>query len=213
MNKKKLVNNDSKVRLRSEWELEIRKNEFLKICNLLDELNIKYFLNTGILLGAIRHKGFIPWDWDVELSVYADEVIEKIDILINKINQLGFTIKKFNKEQSCIKIDFYGKLPSEINKYTIQGWNHDVEKNLFWRTTYKIPDQFILKMKKIKLFDKYHFAPYPVEKYLEYQYGNWRKPLQTSNKYIYMRKEYSGRNMVKDNFLKIRNLIKKLLRF
>ncbi len=213
MNKKKLVNNDSKVRLRSEWELEIRKNEFLKICNLLDELNIKYFLNTGILLGAIRHKGFIPWDWDVELSVYADEVIEKIDILINKINQLGFTIKKFNKEQSCIKIDFYGKLSSEINKYTIQGWNHDLEKKLFWRTTYKIPDQFILKMKKIKLFDKYHFAPHPVEKYLEYQYGNWRKPLQTSNKYIYMRKEYSGRNMIKDNFLKIRNLIKKLLRF
>ena len=64
-------------------------------------------------------------------------------------------------------------------------------------------------MKKIKLFDKYHFAPYPVEKYLEYQYGNWKKPIRTSNKYRYMREEYSGMNIIKDFYKKIENIIKK----
>ena len=75
------VNLDKKVRIRTKEELEVRKIEFLKICNLLDKLGIRYFLQTGILLGAIRHKGFIPWDWDVELSVFADEVEPKMDQL------------------------------------------------------------------------------------------------------------------------------------
>ena len=47
---------DLKVRDRTPEELSVRKNEFLKICDTLDNLNINYFLQTGILLGAIRDK-------------------------------------------------------------------------------------------------------------------------------------------------------------
>ena len=39
-------------------------------------------------------------------------------------------------------------------------------------------------MQKIELFDKYHFVQTPPEKFLEHQYGDWKTPLQTSNKYI-----------------------------
>ena len=208
MNIKNFVNYDSKVRVRTKKELQVRKKEFLKICKILDKLNIRYFLHTGILLGAIRHKGFIPWDWDVELSVYSDDIVKKINVLIDEINGSGFNIEKYNKELSMPKIDFIGKLPKETTKYTILGWNHDKKKNFFWRKKFKIPEHFIVNMKKIKLFDKYHFAPYPVEKYLEYQYGNWRKPIQSSNKYRYMRKEYSGMNIIKDFYQKIENIIK-----
>ena len=41
-------------------------DKFAKIC---DEHNIPYFITFGTLLGAIRHKGFIPWDDDIDVHL------------------------------------------------------------------------------------------------------------------------------------------------
>ena len=49
---------------------EIQQNSFqvlLKFKEICDENNLQYFLAYGTLLGAIRHKGFIPWDDDIDV--------------------------------------------------------------------------------------------------------------------------------------------------
>jgi phosphorylcholine metabolism protein LicD len=54
-----------------------------KIHRILVENNIKYWVDGGSLLGAIRHDGIIPWDDDIDIGVF-DKDFDKIIPLFEK---------------------------------------------------------------------------------------------------------------------------------
>ena len=54
-------------------ELQGRLLNLIKVFGeICERHNITYYLIAGSLLGAIRHKGFIPWDDDVDIIMTRD---------------------------------------------------------------------------------------------------------------------------------------------
>lgn len=85
--------------------------EFDAICK---KHKLQYWLDSGTLLGAVRHRGFIPWDDDIDLSMPIEDYNEFLQIAKNELSNKIFL--QSSQTDKNFKFD-YIKLRS--NKATI----------------------------------------------------------------------------------------------
>jgi len=77
-------------------ELEIAK-EIKRVC---EENKIDYFIDGGTLLGAVRHRGFIPWDDDMDIGMTTTNYKRFLQIAANKLDS-RFFLQSSETDASC----------------------------------------------------------------------------------------------------------------
>lgn len=75
--------------------LEILK----KIADICDQEGLKYSLAWGTLIGAVRHKGYIPWDDDVDIQMPRPDY-ERLKDYFNKNADALYPLRLFDNSVS-----------------------------------------------------------------------------------------------------------------
>lgn len=200
---------EDKIRIRTSKELKDRKQCFLEICKILEESDLTYFLLGGVLLGARRENNFIEWDWDVEICVFNNEFNLKFEKILKKLLEKNFKVIKCRKQNIDSKIDISKNYDKSVTSYTIMGWSLDKSKNKYFRNKINFPEHFLEKFGTIEFCGKKFNTPYPLDKYLTFQYGNWKIRKRTSDKEKYMTSSYYKRDNFIFKFLK--KLVQKII--
>lgn len=79
-------------------DLQLQELDILREClKIINKYSLRYYMLGGTFLGAIRHKGFIPWDDDIDIGMPRDDY-EKFCVYAEDELELPFWLSTFQND-------------------------------------------------------------------------------------------------------------------
>jgi lipopolysaccharide cholinephosphotransferase len=102
-------------------KMTLMLEQFDKICR---KYNLSYWLNGGTLIGAVRHKGWVPWDGDVDVCMINTDYEKFRKVANNELPSSMWLQDKttdvlFNKRLLCKIRDIYSSYLHYDKKHNI----------------------------------------------------------------------------------------------
>lgn len=96
-------------KLKKTWAVEIDLlDQLIKVCKKYD---LKLFVFAGTLLGAVRHKGFIPWDDDLDVIMTRQDFTKLQEVAMKEFKYPYFLQSSSSDKQYLIG---YGRLRNSL---------------------------------------------------------------------------------------------------
>ena len=133
----------------------------LEILDVVDKVckdnGIQYFLSGGTLLGAVRHKGFIPWDDDIDLWMTRKNFEKFKKVIKTQLPDGYFPEDYYSKEAyplSILKIEKSGTRFVE-GVFAHVPLSHCIYIDIFpldkiWKPVYRLQTAVLIKLQAIR---------------------------------------------------------------
>ncbi len=141
------------------WELQ---NCILNIAAYIDRIckehNIDYCLMGGSALGAVRHRGFIPWDDDLDIFMRPDDYGKFKEYFLESGDRDNFYLQEWGAADGMVTLAKLRYNNSTLIEKDLQNWNihHGVYVDIF--ILHDSPDT------KLARVNQYFWAKYLVAK-------------------------------------------------
>lgn len=141
--------------------------EFDRICR---KHHIPYSIDGGTFLGAVRHKGFIPWDTDADIVILREDYLQFKKVCEEDLNENRFFLQDYKTDPYYRWA--YSRMLLKGTTYSRAGYEHIPSQNGIFLDIFimdSVPDHLFLRK-------CHHMVCYCIQKMLWSEAGKFVHP-------------------------------------